>query len=81
MQRLKLAAWLHTTEASLAVLSHLLRVSCDILRKAGGVEASAAFLSFPTKATVLFAVSHVPRRDFCQIGWLVGVVPTIWTAI
>ena len=41
-QRLKLAVWLHTTEASLAVLSQRLSV---ILREAGGVAAKAAFLA------------------------------------
>ena len=42
---LKLAAWLHITVASLADLSHLRRVSCDILREAGGVEDSPECLA------------------------------------
>ena len=43
--RLKLAAWLHITVASLADLSHFRRVSCDILREAGGVEDSPECLA------------------------------------
>ena len=46
---LKLAVWLQTTEASLAVFSNLLKVSWDILRGAGGVDAKAAFLEILPK--------------------------------
>ena len=44
-QRLKLAAWLHITEVSLADLSHLRSVSCDILRDAVGVDDSPVYLA------------------------------------
>ena len=64
MQRLKLAAWLHTTEASLAVLSHLRRVSCDILREAGGVEASAAFLEILPKLLFSFQCPVYQEETF-----------------
>ena len=44
-----LEASLHTTEASLAVLSQRRRVSCEILREPGGVAANAALLAIRPK--------------------------------
>ena len=38
-----------TSDASLAVLSHLRSVSWEILREAGGVDAKAAFLAIRPK--------------------------------
>ena len=65
-QRLKLADWLQTTEASLAVLSHLLRVSCDILREAGGVEAKAAFREILPK--LLFSLQWPVYQEETFVG-------------
>ena len=42
---LKLAVWLHITDASLADLSHRRKVSCEILREAGGVEDSPVYFA------------------------------------
>ena len=65
-QRLKLAVWLHTTEASLAVLSQRLSVSCEILREAGGVAAKAAFLAILPKLLFSFA------GPVCQLVTVAG---------
>ena len=48
-QWLKLAAWLQITKASLVLFSYLHRVSWDIGREAGGVEAMPAFLDILPK--------------------------------
>ena len=65
-QRLKLAVWLHTTEASLAVLSQRRSVSCEILREAGGVAAKAAFLAILPK--LLFSLAG----PVCQLVTVAG---------
>ena len=55
MQRLKLAVWLQIMEASLADLSHRLKVSCEILREAGGVEPRPVY--FAIRLELLFSLT------------------------
>ena len=65
-QRLKRAVRLQTKEASLAVLSQRLSVSCEILREAGGVAAKAAFLAILPK--LLFSL----EGPICQLVTVAG---------